>query len=524
MAGSEQSLGNYVNFNQNGSCISVGTSNGFKVFNCEPFGRFYSESEPEYGGYSIVEMLFSTSLVALVGNGDQPQLSPRILKLANTKKHTVICEIMFPSSILSVKMNKSKLIVVLKTQIYVYDITSMRLLYIIENTPNPYGLATLSSSSKNSILVYPSPSQLLNSEILSNATTNNITIPMSNRSLHGKTTRNNIQAPENVTGTDPNATPSLNQNNDGYNNGNASNNIKSELSSVVSDPDSLMKNGDVIIFDLNALQPIMVIEAHKNSLASLVLSPDGSLLATASEKGTIVRIFSVETGLKLYQFRRGTYQAKIYSMCFSSDNQFLAISCSTKTVHVFKMESLVSGTALSTSDDDSETAVTDERFIGDTDAGEPAGDSLSASGTKSREPYVDMSRKTVGRMIRNSSQNLTRKAAKTLGQIFPIKVNSILEPSRHFASLKIPFETDKNVKSIVSVGTPTELNLNEYPELSTINEADEESGDRDVSNPSTVQVLPIKVITLEGYLYNYVLDPKRGGDCLLLSQYSLLHV
>lgn len=33
----------------------------------------------------IVEMLFCTSLVAVVGIGDQPSLSPRRLKIINTK-------------------------------------------------------------------------------------------------------------------------------------------------------------------------------------------------------------------------------------------------------------------------------------------------------------------------------------------------------------------------------------------------------------------------------------------------------
>ena len=87
---------NFINFNQTGTCISLGTSKGFKIFNCEPFGKFYSEDS---GGYAIVEMLFSTSLLALVGIGDQPALSPRRLRIINTKKHSIICEVTFPTSI-----------------------------------------------------------------------------------------------------------------------------------------------------------------------------------------------------------------------------------------------------------------------------------------------------------------------------------------------------------------------------------------------------------------------------------------
>jgi hypothetical protein len=50
------------------SCISVGTRTGYKIYNCEPFGRCFHESP---GGIGVVEMLFCTSLVALVGAGEK---------------------------------------------------------------------------------------------------------------------------------------------------------------------------------------------------------------------------------------------------------------------------------------------------------------------------------------------------------------------------------------------------------------------------------------------------------------------
>lgn len=37
------------------------------------------------GGIGIVEMLFCTSLVALVGAGEHPSFSPRRLQITNTK-------------------------------------------------------------------------------------------------------------------------------------------------------------------------------------------------------------------------------------------------------------------------------------------------------------------------------------------------------------------------------------------------------------------------------------------------------
>ena len=140
---------NFINFNQNGSCISMGTSQGFKIFNCEPFGRFYQDEE---GGCGIVEMLFSTSLLAVVGMGDNPAMSPRRLRMLNTKRHSVICEVTFPTTILSVKMNKSRLAVLLQEQIYIYDISNMRLLHTIETSMNAQGIMSMSPNSENNYL------------------------------------------------------------------------------------------------------------------------------------------------------------------------------------------------------------------------------------------------------------------------------------------------------------------------------------------------------------------------------------
>ena len=52
----------------------------------------------------------------------------------------MICELLFPSSILAVKLNRKILVIVLEAEIYIYDISNMRLLHVIETTPNPEGM------------------------------------------------------------------------------------------------------------------------------------------------------------------------------------------------------------------------------------------------------------------------------------------------------------------------------------------------------------------------------------------------
>ncbi|KAH6869851.1 hypothetical protein BKA70DRAFT_1451713 [Coprinopsis sp. MPI-PUGE-AT-0042] len=56
----------------------------------------------------------------------------------------MICEALFPSFILAVKTNRKTLVIALETEIYIYDISNMRLLHNIEMTSNPDAICALS--------------------------------------------------------------------------------------------------------------------------------------------------------------------------------------------------------------------------------------------------------------------------------------------------------------------------------------------------------------------------------------------
>ena len=79
------------------------------------------------------------------------------------------------------------------------------------------------------------------------------------------------------------------------------------------------------------------IQAHDSPLRCVVLSLDGSLVATASEKGTLVRVFDCHSGCLLHEFRRGTDRAKIYSLAFSKEKEWLVCTSDKGTVHVYRM-------------------------------------------------------------------------------------------------------------------------------------------------------------------------------------------
>lgn len=92
--------------------------------------------------------------------------------------------------------------------------------------------------------------------------------------------------------------------------------------------------GHVQVVDLTT-ENVSIVPAHTSRLAALQLSTDGELLATASEKGTLIRIFSTSSCAKTAERRRGSESAQIYSLRFSPSGRTLACTSSKGSLHVF---------------------------------------------------------------------------------------------------------------------------------------------------------------------------------------------
>ncbi|KAK3125983.1 hypothetical protein QOZ80_7BG0612320 [Eleusine coracana subsp. coracana] len=81
----------------------------------------------------------------------------------------------------------------------------------------------------------------------------------------------------------------------------------------------------------------MSIAAHSSRLACVAVSSDGRLVATASVKGTVVRVFCAAAGAMLRELRRGYDRADIHCLAFSPDSKWLAASSDKGTIHVFSV-------------------------------------------------------------------------------------------------------------------------------------------------------------------------------------------
>lgn len=58
---------------------------------------------------------------------------------AGLQRQSTICELLFPTSVLAVKLNRKRMVVVLEEEIYIYNVSTMKLLHTIETSPNPEG-------------------------------------------------------------------------------------------------------------------------------------------------------------------------------------------------------------------------------------------------------------------------------------------------------------------------------------------------------------------------------------------------
>jgi WD repeat-containing protein 45 len=107
-------------------------------------------------------------------------------------------------------------------------------------------------------------------------------------------------------------------------------------------PESLMVavpgsvKGTVIV-DSYKTSKRQIIIAHENSVAAMVLNKSGTRLATASDRGTIIRVWDTASGELVREFRRGLEVVVITSMCFDSETTRLVVCSDKGTIHVFSL-------------------------------------------------------------------------------------------------------------------------------------------------------------------------------------------
>ena len=78
-------------------------------------------------------------------------------------------------------------------------------------------------------------------------------------------------------------------------------------------------------------------KCHDTALHAMKLSQNGEILATASSKGTLIRIFNALSGEQLTELRRGASQAIITDLSIDPTNIYVSACSDNGTVHIFKI-------------------------------------------------------------------------------------------------------------------------------------------------------------------------------------------
>ena len=314
-----------------------------------------------------------------------------------SQRQSTICELLFPTAILAVRMNRKRLVVVLELEIYIYDISTMKLLHTLDTGPNSAGkwrriylsdaetqandglrtaICALSPSNDASYLAYPAPVPAASS-------------PLSN------------QPPA---------------------------------------PSQSSSTGSILIFDTISLTAVNMIQAHKSPIAAMAISSQGTMLATASDKGTVIRVFSVPDAKKLGEYRRGSKSARVFSMNFNAVGSLLAVSSDTETVHVYNLlETSKSGNGGGGNRGD---LTRTESHGGVKPHSPPVSEAPSSPTLSATSPNGNGSRPgesahTAGASFSRRSFHLGKNLVAGMGGYLPNRVTEVWEPRRDFAFCKL---------------------------------------------------------------------------------------
>lgn len=90
-----------------------------------------------------------------------------------------------------------------------------------------------------------------------------------------------------------------------------------------------------VILRREGSEETLLLTVSKREVAALAMNQEGTLLASASSKGTMVKIWNVR-GECLYSCRRGNSPASIFSLSLTTKR--LALTSDHQTVHVFELQ------------------------------------------------------------------------------------------------------------------------------------------------------------------------------------------
>ena len=147
----------YISFNQNNKFFSIGTEEGFLIYQTDPFNGPYERKMG--GGIGIVEMIENSNFLVLMGGGEIPKYNKNKVVIWDDHENKVIAELKFISTILRVKYIKDYLIVVCQKRIYIFNFNTYEVFDTIDTSNNIKELIATNQTINPLIIAYPSPKE-----------------------------------------------------------------------------------------------------------------------------------------------------------------------------------------------------------------------------------------------------------------------------------------------------------------------------------------------------------------------------
>jgi len=113
----------------------------------------------------------------------------------------------------------------------------------------------------------------------------------------------------------------------------AINNLRKKV--VVAFPER--RAGTVRVVHFESTNRLVEVRAHESAVNCLTLNSDGNYLATASERGTLIRIWNAGSGALVQEVRRGIDKAFIHSLSFDLKSEWIVCGSDRGTIHIFKV-------------------------------------------------------------------------------------------------------------------------------------------------------------------------------------------
>ena len=144
----------YISFNQNSSCLAIGLEYGYRIYNLTSNKLDFYERFLD-GGIKIIEMLYNTNLLVLVGGGKNPKFSKNKVILYDESSSKIITEFSILDYINNVKIKNDRIFIVSDKNIIILSLFNFKLIDKIDTYQNKKGLIAITYENDVNYLAYP---------------------------------------------------------------------------------------------------------------------------------------------------------------------------------------------------------------------------------------------------------------------------------------------------------------------------------------------------------------------------------